>query len=176
MAETTLGQRIASLRKQRGLTQEEVAGRLGVSAQAVSKWENDQTCPDISLLPALSDLLAVTTDALLRGEQPPETYVLPVRERKPLEEMLLKIAFDTEDSDKVRINLPLSFIKAATDAGMNPDVSCMGFTFNVKSIDGESNQLKTINWESVMNLVRNGVVGKLVEVEAEGTHLSIWVE
>ena len=170
MAETTLGQRIASLRKQRGLTQEEVAGRLGVSAQAVSKWENDQTCPDISLLPALSDLLAVTTDALLRGEQPPETYVLPVRERKPLDEMLLKIAFDTDDSDKVRINLPLSFIKAATDAGMNP------ITFNVDGLSIESNHLKTIDWESVMNLARNGVVGKLVEVEAEGTHLSIWVE
>ncbi len=170
MTETTLGQRIASLRKQRGLTQEEVAGRLGVSAQAVSKWENDQTCPDISILPALSDLLEVTVDALLRGERAPETYVLPVMQRKPPEEMLLKIAVDTEDNDKVRVNMPLSFLKATMDAGMNP------ISFSVDGLSVESNRLKTIDWESVMNLARNGVMGKLVEVEAEGTHLSVWVE
>ncbi len=172
MAETTLGQRIASLRKQRGLTQEEAAGRLGVSAQAVSKWENDQTCPDISLLPALADLLGVTTDTLLRGHQAPETYVLPARERKPLEEMLLKIAFDTEDNDKVRVNLPLSLIKAATETGVNP----VNFSLNINGMDGEISHLQNIDWETVMNLARNGVVGKLIEIEAEGTHLSVWVE
>ncbi len=52
----SLGQRIAYLRKQRSLTQEDVAVRLGVSAQAVSKWENDMTCPDITLLHDLADL------------------------------------------------------------------------------------------------------------------------
>lgn len=172
MAETTLGQRIAALRKQRGLTQEEVAGRLGVSAQAVSKWENDQTCPDISLLPALADLLGVTTDTLLRGPQASETYVLPVRERKPLEELLLKIAFDTEDNDKVRVNLPLTLIKAATDVGVNP----VNFSLSVNGKGNEATSLQNIDWEAVMNLARNGVMGKLIEIEAEGTHLSVWVE
>lgn len=172
MAETTLGQRIAALRKQRGLTQEEVAGRLGVSAQAVSKWENDQTCPDISLLPALADLLGVTTDTLLRGPQASETYVLPVRERKPLEELLLKIAFDTEDNDKVRVNLPLTLIKAATDVGVNP----VNFSLSVNGKGNEATSFQNIDWEAVMNLARNGVMGKLIEIEAEGTHLSVWVE
>lgn len=172
MAETTLGQRIAALRKQRCLTQEEVAGRLGVSAQAVSKWENDQTCPDISLLPALADLLGVTTDTLLRGPQASETYVLPVRERKPLEELLLKIAFDTEDNDKVRVNLPLTLIKAATDVGVNP----VNFSLSVNGKGNEATSFQNIDWEAVMNLARNGVMGKLIEIEAEGTHLSVWVE
>ena len=60
-----LGKRIAALRKQRGLTQEALAEALGVSAQAVSKWETDNSCPDISLLPKLAAELGVTVDALL---------------------------------------------------------------------------------------------------------------
>ena len=49
----TIGKRIAELRKSKGFTQEDLADRLNVSGQAVSKWENDQTCPDIGLLPQL---------------------------------------------------------------------------------------------------------------------------
>lgn len=47
--ENTLGTRIAQLRKEKGYTQEDLAQMLEVSPQAVSKWENDLTCPDISL-------------------------------------------------------------------------------------------------------------------------------
>ena len=52
--EMTLGQRISMLRKLKGLRQDDLAEKLGVSPQAVSKWENDQTCPDIMLLPKLA--------------------------------------------------------------------------------------------------------------------------
>lgn len=45
--ENTLGKRIAALRRQKELTQDNLAQILDVSSQAVSKWENDQTCPDI---------------------------------------------------------------------------------------------------------------------------------
>lgn len=49
----TLGKRIAKLRREKGLKQDQLAEKLSVSLQAVSKWENDQTCPDIGLLPEL---------------------------------------------------------------------------------------------------------------------------
>lgn len=52
--ENTIGKRIAALRREKGLKQEELARTLDVSSQAVSKWENDQSCPDISLLPKLA--------------------------------------------------------------------------------------------------------------------------
>lgn len=65
MTEETLGRRIAARRKTLGLTQDALAERLGVTAQAVSKWENDQSCPDISLLPRLAEIFDVTTDELL---------------------------------------------------------------------------------------------------------------
>ena len=63
--EQTLGKRIMEHRKALGLTQDQLAEKLGVTAQAVSKWENDQSCPDITMLPKLADIFGITTDALL---------------------------------------------------------------------------------------------------------------
>ena len=71
----TLGKRIAALRKEKGLTQEQLAEKVGVSAQAVSKWENDISCPDITLLPLLADLFDVSVDELL-GVKPVEPHVI----------------------------------------------------------------------------------------------------
>lgn len=66
--EGTLGKRIATYRKKLGLTQDQLAEKLGLTAQAVSKWENDLSCPDITVLPKLADIFGVTTDALLGRE------------------------------------------------------------------------------------------------------------
>ena len=63
--EETLGKRIAFHRKRLGLTQDRLAELLGVTAQAVSTWENDQSCPDIAMLPKLSEVFDISTDALL---------------------------------------------------------------------------------------------------------------
>lgn len=64
----TLGKRIMENRKRLGLTQDALAEQLGVTAQAVSKWENDQSCPDIATLPKLADLFGVSVDTLLGRE------------------------------------------------------------------------------------------------------------
>jgi transcriptional regulator with XRE-family HTH domain len=66
----TFGKRIVHHRKRLGLTQEQLAEKLGVTAQAVSKWENDQSCPDIGTLPLLAEIFGITTDALLGREAP----------------------------------------------------------------------------------------------------------
>lgn len=71
----TLGKRIAALRKEKGMTQEQLAEKVGVSAQAVSKWENDISCPDITLLPLLGELFGVSVDELL-GVKPVEPHVV----------------------------------------------------------------------------------------------------
>lgn len=60
-----LGNKILELRKQKNITQEELAAALGVTAAAVSKWEKNYTLPDILMLSALADFFAVTTDELL---------------------------------------------------------------------------------------------------------------
>ena len=79
--EFSLGKPIMTHRKRLGMTQEQLANRLGVSNQAVSKWENDQSCPDIQLLPKLADLFGLTLDALFGREQP-----APVVEDLPWED------------------------------------------------------------------------------------------
>lgn len=64
MQQIYFGERIAAARRAQGLTQEALAQRLGVTNQAVSKWESDQCCPDIMLLPALADIFGITLDEL----------------------------------------------------------------------------------------------------------------
>ena len=59
-----LGEKIKSLRKQKSISQETLAGYLGVSYQAVSKWENETTMPDVTLIPAIASFFGVSTDEL----------------------------------------------------------------------------------------------------------------
>lgn len=81
MEQQSMGKRIVQLRKEKGYTQEQLAELVGVSAQAVSKWENDVSCPDISILPQLADVLGVSTDELL-GVKPIEPKVVIVDSQK----------------------------------------------------------------------------------------------
>ncbi len=67
--EMKLGSNISKLRKQKGLTQEQLAAAVGVSAPAVSKWESDSSCPDISLLCPLARVLGTNVDTLLQFEE-----------------------------------------------------------------------------------------------------------
>ena len=59
-----LGEKIKSLRKQKNISQEVFAGYLGVSFQAVSKWENGNTMPDVTMIPAIASFFGVSTDEL----------------------------------------------------------------------------------------------------------------
>ena len=64
-----VGEQIAVLRKSKGLTQSELGERIGVSFQAVSKWERGETLPDITLLPDLARILETTIDFILLGSE-----------------------------------------------------------------------------------------------------------
>ena len=65
----SIGEKIRQARKEKGIGQEALAEQLGLSVQAVSKWECNLSCPDITLLPRIADYLEVTLDHLLRDEQ-----------------------------------------------------------------------------------------------------------
>jgi transcriptional regulator with XRE-family HTH domain len=62
-----MGENIAALRRVAGMTQEMLADRLGVTSQAVSKWERQLSCPDVSLLPAVAEVFGVGIDELFAG-------------------------------------------------------------------------------------------------------------
>jgi len=69
MDQEKIGKFIAECRKEKGMTQNELAGKLGVTDKAVSKWENGRCMPDISLLRTLTEELGITINELLSGER-----------------------------------------------------------------------------------------------------------
>lgn len=77
MEKKSIGSFIAALRKASGLTQRELAEKLNVSDKAVSRWEREESLPDLSLIPAIAEIFGVTADELLRGERRKEGESLP---------------------------------------------------------------------------------------------------
>lgn len=71
MERKTIGTFIAVLRKAQGMTQRQLAEKLNVSDKTVSRWERDEGCPDLSLIPVLAEIFSVSCDELLRGERLP---------------------------------------------------------------------------------------------------------
>ena len=97
--EETLGKRIVKHRKKLKLTQEQLAESLGVTAQAVSKWENDQSCPDISILPKLAQRFGVSVDSLLGNETQPVYEAEVVQPEK--EDTKWEIRLDSSKASKI---------------------------------------------------------------------------
>ena len=163
----SIGQKIAEKRKAKGLTQEMLAEAMGVSSQAVSKWENDLSCPDITLLPSLTKKLGMTLDELLIDEDDaPKAEVVPQEERKDFNKMMLRINVKSADGSLVKVNLPMPLIKALMDMGVSPNV-----------VGGEKIKDAHIDWSSIILMIENGVIGKLVEVESsDGDTVEIVVE
>jgi transcriptional regulator with XRE-family HTH domain len=164
--EESLGQRIARLRRNKGLTQEELGDKVGVSSQAVSKWETDSSVPDVMLLVKIANLLDISVDELLGNDRIKEKpQIVPVAERRPIDKMILKIIIDSDEGDKVRVNLPISLIRIMIEGGAKmPEI-------NGKEV------LKNINWENIFSLIEQGAIGKLVEIEgSDGVKVDIVVE
>ena len=67
-----ISDRIQTLRKAKGMSQEQLADAVGVSRQAVSKWESEQASPDLDKVVIMSELFEVTTDYILKGIEPVE--------------------------------------------------------------------------------------------------------
>lgn len=161
----TLGQKIARLRKELGLTQDDLAKRFNISTQAVSKWENDLSSPDISILKDLANCLGVTIDELLSNEVKEPVVLVPTNERKDINKMILKVRITSSTNDKVSINLPMSIVIAGVNSGMD-----------MPTING-NDALKNINFKEIISLVEQGVVGELVNIEsAEGDTIKITIE
>ena len=68
MEKKTIGKLIAALRKVNGMTQKELGDLLYVSDKTISRWERDESVPDLQLIPVIAEIFGITTDELLRGE------------------------------------------------------------------------------------------------------------
>lgn len=168
LKDLTLGRRIQALRKERGLTQEALAERMGVTPQAVSKWENDQSCPDILSLPQLAKELHTTVDALLTGNV---VGSVPAAPAKAAEEVIVRIAIHMEDGDRACLNLPYTVFSLAACYDM------LKFTFSgeVGDIDAEklAREMADVDFRAIAALIARGARGVLVNVQDT---LTIWTE
>ncbi len=161
----SIGKRISRLRKERSYSQEALAEKLGVSPQAVSKWENDQSCPDITLLPALAKIFDVTVDELLTGNGE-QVRVLPENQRKPLDQLTLQVRVLSAAGDKIKVNLPMPLVKIALELGVD-----------IAPNYAQGVDLKKLDLSKIMEMVEHGAMGKLVEIEsAEGDTVEVVVE
>ncbi len=160
----TFGVRFQRFRKAKNLTQEDIANKFNISPQAVSKWENDISYPDITILSDLSELLGVSLDELL-GKITEPTVIQQRTEPKDSKDMILRIVINDSDGSKVKVNLPLSLIKLGLHSN-----------FQVSST-GNKEILKDIDFDQIIKMAESGLIGKLVEIEDEdGTTVDIFID
>lgn len=160
----TLGTKISDLRKARKMTQDELADEMGVSSQAVSKWENDLSIPDLPILIQLAEYFHVTLDDLVR-EKEKTVELVAEEDRKNIENMFLRIYVDSKEGDRVRVNLPLALVKMAVEMGLD-----------IPSLTNNP-ALQGLDLNMIMKMIESGVIGKLVEVDgADGDHVEVIVE
>ncbi len=117
MEQTTMGTRIASLRREKGMTQAELAEKMGVTDKAVSKWERDLSCPDVSSLPRLAEIFGTTVDALMQSQ--------PSRNREKKEELSLLISTILK-SIPVAMGVAVVVLSAMGALNFNSAVSMLG--------------------------------------------------
>ena len=164
----SLGRRIQALRKEQALTQDALAERMGVTPQAVSKWENDQSCPDIMSLPQLAKELHTTVDTLLTGEAADHASAMPAK--RP-EELIIRIAIHPEDEARVCLNLPFTLFRLSVLHHM------LSFSFSAKEgeLDAErlAQTLAQTDFPALVHLIEGGARGILVNVNDT---LTIWTE
>ena len=154
----TIGQNIADFRKRRGMTQEELAEKMCVTAQAVSKWERDTSYPDVSTLSTLANVLNVSVAAIIDGAKAvPELHEAPQDE---IDRRVLLIEVKTGET-YVTVRFPVTAMKKAIENG------------TLEKIVGKDVFAQVVMTLEMADL---GLTGPLVTVDNEATHIQITVE
>ena len=100
--------RIQALRKQHGMSQEQLADAVGVSRQAVSKWESEQASPDLDKVVIMSDLFDVTTDYILKGIEPAK-----VQDHKTMADVIDEKVLTEKNGSRLKTVFKVALIIAA---------------------------------------------------------------
>lgn len=170
----TLGARIAEHRKKHNLTQEEFSDLLGVTAQAVSKWENDASCPDIMLLPKISEILEISIDELMgvkrkenteekvKDEEPFFEPVVLQKESTNINKLKFRVHIIDNRGKRTNVALPMGFVMRLADVGVR-----------ISGVLG-TNEVNDSQLRQILDLVRNGVTGEMMDFTSDdGTNIKI---
>ena len=161
----TLGMRISEERKKHGYTQEEFSQKLNVTAQAVSKWENDLSCPDIQLLPQISKLLDISIDELLTGKDKKTEEHDSSEKPQKTDNLRLQIHVISPNKRPTDVTLPMSMVKRLSKIGNGISGVIGGTSLGQEQL------------EQILELIEDGAVGELLNVTAEdGTEVVIEIK
>jgi transcriptional regulator with XRE-family HTH domain len=158
----TIGENIARFRKEKGLTQAKLGEMVGVSNQAVSKWESGTTIPDVMLLPEISKALGITLTDLYGilnkelTEDDPETAKINVGE----DQKILTICVKTNDAD-VKTKIPAAVVRSVFGNQLLRQY--------LSDDDGKS-------LSELLNMIDNDMMGTLVDVDTDECHVKISLE
>ena len=146
----TLGTQIALLRKQNNITQEALAQQLGVTNQAVSKWESDQCCPDVTLLPKLADIFHISIDTLF-GRPTPKAdkgFSFPWPDDNTLHAVLF-VGHTLVDGHPAEKEITFHYEGPALNVSSNFSVTC-------EDVDGNINAGSTVSCTDVSGSIHAG--------------------
>lgn len=108
MNQEAIGTFIAACRKEQGLTQMQLAEKLNITNRAVSKWETGKSCPDVSIMLDLCDILGITVNELLSGERIPMEHY-----QKKAEQNLLELQRKKDKAQKSLLRVELIWLAIA---------------------------------------------------------------
>lgn len=137
--ELMIGEKLKKLRRNRDLTQEEVATHLGISYQAISKWERGDGYPDITMLPALANYFAVSVDELIGMEE--------ITSASKLDEINKKWA-ENRSNGKHKENVEL--MRDALKIYPNNALLLMQLSTSLEKLDGTQTEKRKFLKESIM--------------------------
>lgn len=147
----TFGQRFQRLRKEKGLTQEEIASKFNITPQSVSKWENDLSTPDIAIISDLASFLGVSVETLLTGK----VESVSIKKDIDLDKAILKIIVHSEDGDEVKINFPL---------GLGDSLLKTFVSKSLNKLDGDIKE--QIDLDKIIEMVKKGAIGELINIKS----------
>ena len=154
-----IGEHIAYYRKKAGMTQEQLSEKMGVTAQAVSKWENGLTCPDLDSVARLSEILGVSVEQLIHGDSALPSVKVVETPQVGRRVLCIQVQTKTPEVFNVTVRFPVELILKAYEMG------CL------ESLVGD----EACFVEQAIEMIRQGAIGSLVDVETEETVCKIEV-
>ena len=126
MSNKSIGEMISSLRKEKGMTQNDLAEKMNVTDKAVSKWERNLSCPDVNSIPKLAEILGTTVEELLNAQSKKEDN--KINEIVSNSQMMTNKSIKTQVSDT--ISEKVSNIKESTSNTINNIKNIASNTYN----------------------------------------------
>lgn len=157
----TIGNKIKELRRSKGMSQKDIADKLGVTSQAVSKWENDGSLPEMTMLPDIASLFGIQIDDLF--EYSTEKRYESIEKKLQYGRVMTNMEFENEEAFLIReveadpTNLQFLCLETFTDTGQNVCTKSQCITQSRQLIYTQTR--KAISTTSITEIMENGLTG-----------------